>query len=88
MIRVAFLYLPQEDQYKVKIDDQDTGFFLKKNPRNERWFIVKPDGDTLKQEPHSREAASLLAAFFHFEQERRQLEADEPDEEETEDGSS
>jgi len=88
MIQVAFLHLPQEDRYKVKVDDQDIGFFLKKNPRNERWFIIGPDDRELKQEPHSREAASLLAAFFHFEQERRSLEADEPDEEETGDGSS
>lgn len=76
MIQVAFIELPVEERFKIKVDEQETGFHIKRAVEKEgRWEIHKPDGDILKIMPHSREAASLMAAYYHYEQERRALDA-------------
>jgi len=89
MIQVSFIELPGEERYKVKVDDYEAGF-IKKNPVNQRWHVISEDDDGIerrsKLEPHSREAASMLCAYLHYEHERRMLERRADDEDD--DGDS
>jgi hypothetical protein len=91
MIQVAFIELPSEQRHKVQVDGRDAGF-IRKNPANDRWHVMSEDVDGIERiskiEPHSREAASLLCAYLHYEQERRMLESNKEDAEEEDDGDS
>jgi hypothetical protein len=74
MIRVAYVELPSEGRYKVKIDDQDTGLFVSRRPGTEMYEVQDEEGAlATRKGARSREGASLLAAYIHYERERKAL---------------
>lgn len=80
MIQVAYIELPSEQRYKIKVDEQDTGFHFARDEEKEgRFVITNPDDRPLKRRPRSREGAALFAAFMHFELERADLDAQQGD---------
>ena len=76
MISVAFIELPEEQRYKVKVDDGDIDTFIQEVDGKWQVIAVGPDGTerSTKRKFHSREGAALFGAFLHFERERRRLE--------------
>ena len=80
MIHVAYIHLPVEDIFKVKVDESEIGFtFHRAVDKIGRFAITKPDGDLIKLMPHSREAAACLAAYLQYEGEGRELDAEGED---------
>lgn len=94
-MEVNYIELPSEGRYKVKIDQQDIGAFIEKDPKNNRFTVINtfPDGyeRAAKIQPRSREGAALIAAYYHVEQERIALGYGEEDDDvdgDEEDGDS
>lgn len=76
-MQVNYIELPAEGRYKVKVDEQDIGAYIQKDPSSDRWTVTNtfPDGveREAKIQPRSREGAALIAAYYHVEQERISL---------------
>ena len=73
-MQIGWLEMPAEQIFRVLVDDQKIeGHFVRDG---ERFIVTIPDGEgskVLKSKPRSPEGASLLVAFRHFEEERKQL---------------
>lgn len=78
-IAVAIIELPAEGRFKVKVDEQETGSFIGRLPdKDGLWGVWSTHSDGHERQskitPHSREGAAMLAAYLHFEHERRSIE--------------
>jgi hypothetical protein len=77
-MQIGIIEMPAEDAWRVQLDGELINGYFKLNPHNQRYTIsVRRDGhlSKLRTEPHSREGASCLLLFQHFENERRMLKA-------------
>jgi hypothetical protein len=75
-MQIGIIEMPAENTWRVQLDGEVVPGYMKKNNHNERWVVhINKDGrpDRLRTEPHSREGATCLLLFHHFEQERRHL---------------
>ena len=75
-MQVGMLQMPAEGTWRVQLDGETIGGYFKREKHRERYEIhIRKDGKMtkLRTAPHSREGASCLILFHHFEEERKRL---------------
>jgi hypothetical protein len=75
-MQIGMLEMPAEGSWRVQLDGEVVHGYFKREKHEERYAVhLRKDGamTTLRTKPHSREGASCLILFHHFEEERKRL---------------